>query len=131
MSASEGKVARNKWPENPGYDLRIEPFGQRVSVSFAGQVIADSANVTALYEQGHGVVYYIPRADLKMDLLKRTEHHSHCPYKGHCSYYSIVVNDKVAENAVWSYEDPYPQVSGIRDLAAFYANRVDDISVKD
>ena len=131
MRTSEGKVARNKWPENPGYDLRIEPFGRRVSVSFAGQVIADSANVTALYEQGHGVVYYIPRADLKMEFLKPTEHHSHCPYKGHCSYYSIVVDDRVAENAVWSYENPYPEVSGIRELAAFYESRVDNISVTD
>jgi uncharacterized protein (DUF427 family) len=129
MSAPEGKVYRNKWPENPGYQLTLEPGTARVVVSFAGEVIASSDRVTILHEQGHGPVYYFPRADLNMALLNRTDHHSHCPYKGHCSYFSIAVGGKTAENAVWSYEEPYPEVAGIKELAAFYPDRVDRIDV--
>lgn len=129
MSEQTTKTYRNKWPENPGYEIRLKPAGTRVRVTFNGETIADSENATLLEEQNHAPVYYFPRADLRMDRLRRTEHHSHCPYKGHCSYYSIEVGGRIAENAVWSYEDPYPEIAGIRDLAAFYPDRVDAIDV--
>lgn len=129
MTAETTKVAHNKWPENPGYGLTVESFSGHVRVSFAGSVIADSARASVLREQGHGPVYYIPREDLRMGLLRRSEHRTHCPYKGHCSYYSIVVGDRIARNAVWSYEDPYPEMLKIAGLAAFYPNRVDSIVV--
>ncbi len=124
------KIARNKWPENPGYDLTVTPFDGRVRVRFGGEVIADSRSALLLLEQGHSPVYYLPRQDLRMELVRPSEHTSHCPYKGHCSYFSIVVGDRVSENAIWSYEDPYPEIRVITGLVAFYTNRVDGIDAE-
>jgi uncharacterized protein (DUF427 family) len=62
-----------------------------------------------------------------MSLLQRTAHTTHCPYKGDASYYSIRAGDRVAENAVWSYETPYPAMQEIGGYLAFYPNRVDAI----
>jgi uncharacterized protein (DUF427 family) len=73
-------------------------------------------------------VHYIPRADVDMHLLRHSTQHSYCPYKGDASYYSIDVGGTKAENAVWSYEKPYPAVAAIAGALAFYPNRVDAIS---
>ena len=62
-----------------------------------------------------------------MSLLTRTQHTSHCPYKGDASYYSISVDGRVAENAIWTYEQPFPGVTQIAGYMAFYPNRVDAI----
>lgn len=129
MSAQPAKVARNRWAENPGYNLTVAPFAGRVTVRFAGEVVADSSRALLLKERGHAPVYYIPREDMRMDLLRRSDHHTHCGYKGHCSYYSVVVRDRTSENAIWSYEEPYPEMLSIRGYAAFYPERVDSISV--
>jgi uncharacterized protein (DUF427 family) len=72
-------------------------------------------------------VQYVPRADVDMSLLTRTAHTTHCPYKGDASYYSIKVDGKVAENAIWTYEQPFPGVTQIAGYMAFYPNRVDAI----
>lgn len=70
---------------------------------------------------------YLPRADIKMDLLKPTAHHTHCPYKGDASYFSIEAGGRTADNAVWSYEQPFPAMAEIQEYLAFYPNRVDKI----
>ena len=72
-------------------------------------------------------MHYIPREDAMMDLLKATTHTSHCPYKGDASYFSISAGDRIAENAVWSYAQPFPAMAEIREYLAFYQNRVDKI----
>ena len=64
-----------------------------------------------------------------MTLLERTTHSSYCPYKGDASYFSIVTGDTRAENAIWTYEDPYPAVAEIKEFVAFYPDRVDAIAV--
>ena len=70
------------------------------------------------------MIAVIPRSDVKMERLRRSERRSYCPYKGHASYYSLAGG---AENAVWSYEEPYDEVSAIKDRLAFYAHKVDAI----
>ena len=70
---------------------------------------------------------YLPRADAKMDLLKPTEHRTHCPYKGDASYFSIEAGGRTADNAVWSNEQPFPAIAEIQEYLAFYPNRVDKI----
>jgi uncharacterized protein (DUF427 family) len=60
-------------------------------------------------------------------LLKATNHHTHCPYKGDASYFTIHAGGRVAENAVWSYEQPFPAMAEIKDYLAFYPDRVDAI----
>jgi len=102
------------------------PAGARVRVTFHGEMIADTRNAVALEEGSYPVVYYIPRVDVRMERLVRTSHTTHCPYKGDASYYSI--QDGPA-NAVWSYEQPKEDMLAIKDLLAFYPDKVDAIAV--
>ena len=113
----------------PRTDRRIDikPNRNRVRVTFAGKMIADSTRALTLEEETHQPVQYIPRADVDMSLLTRTTHSSHCPFKGDAAYYSIHADGRVAENAVWTYEEPYPYVATIKDHLAFYGSRVDRI----
>lgn len=111
----------------PDHPITITPNTKRVRVTFGGQVVADTTQALRLKEASYPAVFYIPRADAKMDLLRKTDHASHCPYKGDASYFSIAANGKTAENAVWSYEQPFPAMTEIKDYLAFYPNRVDKI----
>ena len=111
-------------PEHP---IAIAHNGNRVRVRFSGKTIADTMRALTLKEASYPAVQYIPRADVKMELLKKTEHASHCPYKGDASYFSIASDDKTAENAAWSYEEPYPAMAEIGGYLAFYPRRVDEI----
>jgi len=111
----------------PDHPITITRNGNRVRVSFAGNTIADTTQALTLKEAGYRPVQYIPRADVKMELLKKTAHSSHCPYKGDANYFSIEANGRRAENAVWSYEQPYPAMAEIVGYLAFYPNRVDKI----
>jgi uncharacterized protein (DUF427 family) len=79
-----------------------------------------------MFETGHLPVYYFPVADVKMDLLDATDHHTHCPYKGEASYYSIRAGDTVAENAAWHYRAPLPTAPNeLADEIAFYWDKMD------
>lgn len=111
----------------PDHPITITRNGKRVRVTFAGKVIADTARALTLKEASYPAVNYIPRADADMDALTRTDHASHCPYKGDASYFTIVVDGRRAENAVWSYEQPFPAMDEIKEYLAFYPDRVDKI----
>lgn len=111
----------------PDHPITIIRNGKRVRVIFAGQVIADSTRTLTLSEVGYAPVHYISRADADMRLLKPSSHASYCPYKGDASYFSIEAGGRRADNAVWSYQQPYPAVNEIKDRLAFYRNRVDSI----
>jgi uncharacterized protein (DUF427 family) len=111
----------------PDHPITITPSPKRVRVTFCGQVVADTTKALSLKEASYPAVLYIPRADAKMDLLKKTDNATHCPYKGDASYFSIQAGGKTAENAVWSYEQPFPAMAEIKEYLAFYPNRVDKI----
>jgi uncharacterized protein (DUF427 family) len=111
----------------PDHPITITHNANRVRVTFHDQVIADTTRALTLCEASYRPVQYIPRADTTMDLLKPTAHTSHCPYKGDASYFTIVAGEKSAENAVWSYEKPFPAMAEIAGYLAFYPNRVDAI----
>lgn len=98
----------------------------RVQVAFNGEVIADSRDAIRLEESDYPVVYYLPRKDVKMDRLIRSNHRTHCPFKGDASYYSIVNGPA---NAVWTYEEPYDEVTAIKERLAFYPDKVDSIRI--
>lgn len=115
------KVAGQEHP------ITIEPDPARVVVTVAGQVIADSLDALTLREAKYPPVQYIPRKDVDMSLLQRTDHATYCPYKGDCAYYSIPSGGERSVNAVWTYEAPYAAVAAIKDHLAFYPNRVDSI----
>jgi uncharacterized protein (DUF427 family) len=111
--------------KNPGKLLEIEPSARRVRVRAAGQVIADTTNARLMREGGHLPVYYIPMADLRMDLFTRTDHHSHCPYKGDASYWSLKPAGDGGENVMWAYCDPFDECLPIKDHAALYWDRME------
>jgi uncharacterized protein (DUF427 family) len=112
------------------HPITIEASKARVRVTFNGKTLAESARPLLLREHNHAPVYYLPRADVRMDLLKPTAHHTICPYKGEASYWSIEVDGKSADNAVWSYEQPIGEVSEIASYLAFYPGKVDVLEVK-
>ncbi len=105
--------------------LRIAAQGGRVRVLFEGHEIADSADVLTLREAGHDPVFYFPRDDVQMSALRRTDHITQCPLKGTASYYTIYRDREVIENAAWSYEDPFDDVSLIAGRIAFYPEHVE------
>ena len=111
----------------PDHPITVAKSGSRVVVSVAGRKIADSADALSLREASYPEVLYIPRKDVDMSLLERTDHATYCPYKGDCAYYSIPLGGERSINAVWTYETPYPAVAGIEDHVAFYPDRVDAI----
>ena len=111
----------------PDHPITIERNPSRVVVAVAGRVVADTRDALILREAGYPPVQYVPRKDVNMALLARTEHATYCPYKGDCSYFSIPLGGNRSANAVWTYENPYPAVMLIKDHLAFYPDRVDAI----
>ena len=111
----------------PDHTITVVTNPNRVRVRFAGRVVADTTRALSLAEASYPAVQYIPRADVDMDLLVRSAHHTYCPYKGDAAYYSIAADGRTAENAVWTYEQPYPAVASIAGHVAFYRHRVDAI----
>src|SRR4051812_2353688 len=95
----------------PDHPISVIHNPHRVIVSLGGNILADSRSALTLKEASYPPVQYIPFKDIRMNLLKRTDHKTYCPYKGECSYYSIVVGEINLVNAVWVYEDPYDAVS--------------------
>jgi uncharacterized protein (DUF427 family) len=111
----------------PDHPITIQQNPKRVRVTVNGRTIADTNRALTLREATLPPVQYIPREDVDMTTLQRTAHTTHCPYKGDASYFSILVENKSVENAVWSYESPYPAVAEIKDHVAFYPDRVDEV----
>jgi uncharacterized protein (DUF427 family) len=108
----------------PDHPIAITPNPNRVRVTFNGRVIADTTHALILKEASYPPVIYVPRADADMAVLARTDHGSHCPYKGDASYFTISVDGERADNAVWSYETPFPAMAAIAGHLAFYPDRV-------
>ena len=111
----------------PDHPMAIERNPNRVVVRVAGRVVADTSEALTLREASYPAVQYVPRKDVNMMLLERTEHATYCPYKGDCAYFSIPLGGDRSTNAVWTYEAPYEAVSPIKDHLAFYPDRVDAI----
>ena len=123
----------------PGYATKPEhrvdllPEARRVRVTFAGAVIADSLAAVRVEESGHEPVHYVPEKDVRLDLMRPTEHKTYCPFKGDCSYWTVEVDgggaERKSENAIWGYRTPYDEAVGLARHYAFYKSRVDSIEV--
>lgn len=105
--------------------MELEEGTGRVRVRVDGEPLADSRRTVVVRETGCAPVVYFPREDVRTERFERSDHRTRCPFKGTASYWSARVGDRVLENAVWSYEDPLPEVEGLRGLLAFYPDRVD------
>ncbi|MGR4863038.1 DUF427 domain-containing protein [Caulobacter sp. LARHSG274] len=115
----------------PDHPITVTPNPRRVVVTLGGRTIADSRDALTLREASYPPVQYIPRKDVDMAQLARTDHASYCPYKGEASYYSLPSGGERSVNAVWTYESAYPSVAAIKDHLAFYPDRVDAIEERD
>jgi uncharacterized protein (DUF427 family) len=109
----------------PGHPINVTPATQTVTVSFGGRVIAETDRALVLQESTYPPVYYLPLDAVDSSALEATSHQTYCPYKGEASYYSLVGDGTVAENAVWSYVTPYEPVAEIAGHVAFYPDRVE------
>lgn len=107
---------------------RFYPADKRVRVTVAGEVIADTRDAVALEEGAYPVVFYIPRRDVRMDRLASSPHRTRCPWKGEARYYSLANGP---ESIAWCYEQPLAAAQPIAGLLAFYASKVDAITVTD
>lgn len=123
-SPADGKASPG-FRKSPDYRVGFEPCPRRLRVQFNGETIADTLNGRVLLESDHVPVYYFPRADVRMDLLQPTELSTFCPFKGEASYWTAAVGGRSAENAVWSYADPFTETRQIKDYLAFYWNKMD------
>jgi len=108
----------------PDHPITIAANPKRVRVSADGVVIADTTQALTLKEASYPAVQYVPRTDANMELLARTDRVTHCPYKGDANYFSINANGKTLENAIWTYETPFPAMAEITGHLAFYRDRV-------
>ncbi len=111
----------------PDHPISVTPLSNRITVTFNGAKIAESTNALRMSEADYRPVAYIPRQDVAMEKLIATDHATHCPYKGDASYFSVAGGGAHAENAVWSYENPFPAVAEIKDHVAFYPDKMDAI----
>jgi len=110
------------------HPIDIEKHKARVVVKVAGRVVAQSSDALVMREGKYPPVYYIPRNDVDMSQLSRTNRTTNCPYKGDASYFSVPAGGERSVNAAWSYEAPYAHVSQIKEHLAFYSDRVDSIT---
>lgn len=116
-----------KWPDHA---VREEPVRERVRVEINGEVVADSNDVIKVEEDQHPARYYIPRDDVKMDKLERTDTTSECPFKGLAHYFSLNAGGKKLDDVVWTYEEPYDEHQGLKDRLAFYDDKAPEIHVQ-
>jgi uncharacterized protein (DUF427 family) len=106
---------------DPHHRVDTVRASRRVEVFIGGERVAGSTRPLLLFETSLPTRYYLPFADVRMDLLTASETITHCPYKGRARYWS---HPAVADVA-WSYPDPIPENPKIRDLLSFYNERVD------
>jgi uncharacterized protein (DUF427 family) len=121
-------VARTVLQPGPQHPITVEPAPGRVTVQVAGTPVADTSSALALQEANYPVVYYVPLADVRSEVLKPSDHTTYCPYKGDASYYSLATPNGEVADAVWYYAEPYSAVAEIAGHVAFYANKVDLIA---
>jgi uncharacterized protein (DUF427 family) len=120
------KIPAIKIP-GPDHPITVERNPLRVVVRLGGKVIADTTAALTLREAKYPPVQYVPRRDVDMAALTRSDTTSYCPYKGDAAYFSIAAGGERSVDAIWTYEAPYDAVAAIQDHLAFYPDRIDSI----
>jgi len=115
----------------PDHPITLEPAARRWRALFAGHVIADTDDALILREASLKPVVYFPRGDVAMEYMSRADRSTHCPFKGDAAYYTLLMDGQFAENAVWTYEAPFPAMERIAGRLAFYPDKVEVYEVDD
>jgi len=110
---------------DPYTRIDILQSSRHIEVVIDGVKVADSVRARLLFETGLPTRYYLPKTDVRMDLLVPTDLHTGCPYKGTASYYSVDTGQAVHENVVWWYPTPVAESAAIAGLVAFYNEKLD------
>jgi uncharacterized protein (DUF427 family) len=116
-------------PRSPYARVDVLTSSRHVQVVVGGEIVADTHRPRLLFETGLPTRYYIPKLDVRMDLLEPTDTRTMCPYKGKAQYWSVRIGDQVYHDLVWSYSPPLPECSRIDNLVCFFNERVDAIIV--
>lgn len=116
-------------PRDPYHRVDVVSSSRHVRVEMLGETIAETTRPRVLFETGLPPRYYIPRHDVRMELLVPSSTETQCPYKGQASYYGIRVGNKLARDLVWTYRYPIPECTKIENLLCFYDERVDAVYV--
>jgi uncharacterized protein (DUF427 family) len=116
-------------PRDPYKRVDVLHSSRHVRVIVAGELVAETRRPSLLFETGLPTRYYIPRADVRMDLLVPTETETRCPYKGLATYYAVHIGPTVVRDIAWYYRHPIPECSKIENLVCFFNERVDALYV--
>jgi uncharacterized protein (DUF427 family) len=116
-------------PHDPRVRIDVLYSNRHIKVVVAGETVAESRSPILLFETGHPVRYYLPKTDVRQDLLVPSKLKTYCPYKGEANYYSIKVADQLAEDVVWYYRYPTSEVAKIASYLAFYEEKIEAIEV--
>lgn len=112
-------------PRDPYHRVDVLNSSRHVQVSIGGVTIADSRRPRLLFETGLPVRYYLPKLDVRQDLLTPTATRTRCPYKGEASYWSVQAGGILLEDVAWSYPAPIPETPKIENLIAFFNEKTD------
>ncbi len=110
---------------HPDHRVEVTRLAGLARARFADTLLAESRRAWLVAESGHTPVIYFPREDVRMEHLERTDHATHCPFKGDAGYWTLAAGGRRAENAAWSYESPFDEVASLAGAIAFYTDRVE------
>ncbi|MBE1875650.1 DUF427 domain-containing protein [Myceligenerans pegani] len=114
---------------NPYVRIDALPSSRHVRVVVGGEVVAESHRPVVLTETGLQPRYYLPRVDVRMDLLTPTDTTSHCPYKGEASYWTLDAGGKQLADVVWGYDTPLPESTRLAGLVCFWPEKTADLEL--
>jgi uncharacterized protein (DUF427 family) len=122
---SRDPSATNYTIDGPENRMLFQGFPRRVRALLGRQTVLDTRYGKLLHETGYLPQLYVPREDVRVEVLEATDYTTNCPFKGDASYWSVRAGDRLAENAIWAYEDPLEPVMWLRDHLAAYWDRMD------
>lgn len=108
---------------------RLELSACHLTIRFGGSLIADTRRALRFLETSHPPSWYLPRADIDTSVLKRSEHHTFCEWKGAAHYYDVQVGETLAAQAAWAYDSPRDVYRQLREHVAFYPQPMDECTL--
>lgn len=103
---------------------KIDPDHREIIVQHGDSLVARSTDAVRILETAGAPAFYLPREDVNMELLKRSDRVTQCEWKGYGTYWHIVIGDETLANAAWSYENPFPEYKEIKGMISFYPARL-------